>query len=307
MRKLTGTAVSMLLLLSGCAGTTSEAEISEAATTSAETEIDTTPPLVSAWLRNPQVSAQQILEDLTYEGVCNEWGEEPSPDSEYGQAYKRDFVRECTSGRTKFSAPDCDAYLSIGTMDQAIQAPVDMAAVYEGSYLALFSNPKFSIDLVVSMSEFAFETDLQRCWGTIVHLGELLGDSVETQILGDYAITSALNLKPLDEAFGENPDEWFALSDEVFGKWEENGTFSCPTWMEQGCWGLSLQTLGWCENLAINYDILGKNGKVLESSVATLASEVSYAPFLTYLDATVKSGTIESITLNEAECSSWIR
>lgn len=307
MRNILVIGATLLLTLTGCTAAP-VAETSQAPdTASADASIDSIPPIVSAWLAGSEVSAQLILDDLTYGGFCNEWGEAPSPDSEYGQAYKRDYVRDCTSGRTKYSAPDCSAYLQIGTMDQAVRLPVDMSDVYEGAHLAIFSNPKFSIGLTASMSENSYETDLQRCWGTIVALGEFLGESVETQIYGDYAITSGLNMKPLDSAFGDNPDEWFPLSDEVYAKWEGGEGYSCPTWMEYGCAIVSLQTLGWCESLTINYDLLDKNEKLLESKVATMASEGSYMPFIAYLDAEANSKLADQTKLQGAECSSWIR
>lgn len=311
MKRLLVQSLVLLVVLAGCAAPTSEEVVettSAPVTSSAEAEPTPTsndPEIVQSWLKPKEVSAQQILEDLTFEGYCREWWPEPDAGSQYGQAYARDLTRGCDSGPAQRSAPDCSAWLEIWVEDEAAKLPVETYG-YESAYLAVFSNPRFSVAIGASMSEYAYETLLQRCWSTIEGLSELLGESVEAQVFEDYSLDTDWSTEVLSFSFADAPDDYFEIGDGVYWRWYEDPNFTCYDNYYTCATGYVV-TIGWCENLKIDWSFVRENNDVIEGRSVILSSETSYSPFSVDIGSDTEPDEDYYFLIENATCSSWLR
>lgn len=293
MRKL-GIALAAVLLLAGCSSTTLG--------TTDNSDTESQPEMVAGWLSGDQVSAQKILEDLTYIGFCDDWRDAPSPESAYGQAYARDFLRECSSYALPETTPDCSVGIQIDTEDAAIRIPTEMR-FEDSSWVAIFAHPKFSIAFSTG-GEYDPAIMVQRCFGAIKAMNQLLGGQAEVQLIDNKSIDSPLDQVLIVQDYWEKSEDYIEIGERVWMRWSD-GLDTCPSgWYY--CAGLKVVTAGWCQDLSLEYQLLDSDSnQVGETKFKSLSSESSYEPFDAVIGSKQSDPEFEYFSLPTATCNSW--
>jgi hypothetical protein len=215
----------------------------------------------SGTIDGPQnyTSAQKIIDDLAFEGLCDDSMDTPDPSSEYGQYWKRDLTRGCYKGHGQ----ECslDVYANVGKAQMAL--PVTQDDFYGEDYIAaaylwgktwsvgLFPN---YADMDGSNYEIFF-----RCAQIVREASELLGGEVMTldnfevplTIKTPVMLTASMTEQGFQHIDTENLVAWRYLSDTEMDK------FNCGN---TACGAIKIITSSYCNQLDISYSDFAENG-----------------------------------------------
>jgi hypothetical protein len=243
-------------------------------------------------------SAQAIIDDLAFAGLCDTSMETPDPSSEYGQYWKRDLTRGCYKGHLQ----DCsiEVYANVGKAQMSL--PITQDDFYGEDYMAVayLWGKSWSVGLFPNFADMDgsnYETYF-RCAQIIREASNALGGEVMT--LDNYAVpltektqvelTKAMTKEGYEYSDSENLIAYRTLTD------KEINNFNCKS---SSCGAIKVLTSSYCNEIDVAYSDFDSNGDLVKARSVNKEWPTTFKVFTMELPVPKGGGTY---SVDELKC-----